>query len=350
MKNKKNIAFFDRELLAKYLSNEVTPVEKSEVEAWIDQSEENREELEQIRKMLDSVDAFYNAEDFNSVAAWEKVQLKMHTPQLRVVQKNNVRKEVISHFYKVAAILVFAVLLGSAGYYFGFRNKVTEVYSEIISAEKQVIKEYLLPDGSVVALNSNSKLVFPRNFTGDTREVTIYGEAFFDVKPDASKPFIINAGNAQVKVLGTSFNVKADRENGTVEVVVATGKVQVTGKTSGELNDKTPILLVPGEKGIVTKIGSVTDKMENNNPNYLAWKTHDFVFNEVALSEVIATLESTYHVDIEVAQPKLNELKLTAHFENKPIDFVLNVVRLTFNLDLSEENEQFTLSGRGKNE
>jgi len=349
MKNKKNIAFFDRELLAKYLNNEVTPVEKSEVEAWIIQSEENREELEQIRKMLDSVDAFYKAEDFNSVAAWQKVHAKMHTPQSRVIQINNVKKEVISRFYKVAAILVFAVLLGSAGYYFGFRNKVTEVYTEIISAEKQVIKEYLLPDGSVVALNSNSKLVFPQSFTGDTREVTIYGEAFFNVKPDASKPFIINAGNAQVKVLGTSFNVKAYPENETVEVVVATGKVEVSGKTGSNLNDNSRILLIPGEKGIVTKTGSVTAKMENNNQNYLAWKTHHFVFNEVALSEVIASLESTYHVDIEVAQPELNELKLTAHFENKPIDFVLNVVRLTFNLELSEENEHFTLTGRSKN-
>ncbi|HCE58372.1 MAG TPA: hypothetical protein DER09_11210 [Prolixibacteraceae bacterium] len=350
MKNKKNIAFFNRELLAKYLNNEVNPVEKSEVEAWIDLSEENREELEQSRKMLDSVDAFYKADDFNSVAAWQKVQSKMHEPQLRVVQKNNVRKEVISHFYKVAAIVVFAVLLGSAGYYFGFRNKVTEVYSEIISAEKQVISEYTLPDGSVVALNSNSKLVFPRNFKGNTREVTIYGEAFFDVKPDASKPFIINAGNAQVKVLGTSFNVKAYPENETVEVVVATGKVQVSGKTGSAVNNNTPILLVPGEKGIVANNGSLPAKMENTNPNYLAWKTHDFVFNEIPLRDVIDCLEKTYHVDIEVTQPELNDLKLTAHFENKPIDFVLNVVRLTFNLDLSEENEQFTFSGRSKNE
>ncbi len=349
MKNKKNIAFFNRELLAKYLSNEVTPVEKSEVEAWINLSEENREELEQGRKMLDSVDAFYKADDFNSVVAWQKVQSKMHRPQLRVVQKHNVRKEVISRFYKVAAIVVFAVLLGSAGYYFGFRNKVTEVYSEIISAEKQVISEYILPDGSVVALNSNSKLVFPRNFKGNTREVTIYGEAFFDVKPDASKPFIINAGNAQVKVLGTSFNVKAYPETESVEVVVATGKVQVTGKTGSEVNDNHPILLVPGEKGIVTNNGSVPAKMENTNLNYLAWKTHDFVFNEIPLRDVIICLENTYHVDIEFTQPELNDLKLTAHFENKPIDFVLNVVRLTFNLDLSEENEQFTFSGRSKN-
>jgi len=258
------------------------------------------------------------------------------------------------HSYKIGTAItgtfvspiIFAVLLGSAGYYFGFRNKVTEVYSEIISAEKQVISEYTLPDGSVVALNSNSKLVFPNKFEGETREVTIYGEAFFNVKPDASKPFIINAGNAQVKVLGTSFNVKAYPGNETVEVVVATGKVQVSGKTGPDEINKNKILLVPGEKGIVTGNGGLTEKMENNNPNYLSWKTHDFVFNEVPLRDVISCLENTYHVDIAMSQPELNDLKLTAHFEDKPIDFVLDVVRLTFNLELSEENEQFTFSAR----
>ena len=270
----------------------------------------------------------------------------MHAPQFAVVHKNKVKKEVLSHFYRVAAIIVFAVLLGSAGYYFGFRNKVPEVYSEIISAEKQIISEYTLPDGTIVALNSNSKLVFPRNFKGDTREVTIYGEAFFNVKPDASKPFIINAGNAQVKVLGTSFNVKAYPGNETVEVVVATGKVQVLGKTGNEEINSNKILLVPGEKGIVANNGGLTEKMENNNPNYLSWKTHDFVFNEIPLRDVISCLENTYHVDIVISQPELNDLKLTAQFEDKPIDFVLNVVRLTFDLELSGENEQFTFSAR----
>ena len=348
MKNEKNIEFFNRELLAKYLTNEVNPVEKSEVEAWIIQSDENREELEQCRKMLDAVDAFYKADDFNSVVAWQKVQSKMHAPQFAVVHKNKVKKEVISHFYRVAAIIVFAVLLGSAGYYFGFRNKVTEVYSEIISAEKQIISEYTLPDGTIVALNSNSKLVFPRNFKGDTREVTIYGEAFFNVKPDASKPFIINAGNAQVKVLGTSFNVKAYPGNETVEVVVATGKVQVMGKTGSEMYSENKILLVPGDRGVVTNEGKSAEKMENTNLNYLSWKTHHLVFNETSLNDVVQCLKNTYHVEIEVTQPELNDLKLTAHFENKPIDFVLNVVRLTFNLNLSEENGQFILSGRDK--
>ncbi len=346
MKNEKNIEFFSPELLAKYLLNEVNPDEKSEVDAWLDQSEENREELERVRKMLVSVDAFYKADNFNSVAALQKVKARMQGSQLKVVQHNRFRKEIIIRFYKYAAVVLFAVLLGSAGYYFGFRNKTPEIYSEVIAAEKQVISEYTLPDGSVVALNSGSKLVFPKRFTGNTREVSITGEAFFDVKPDASKPFIINAGNAQVKVLGTSFNVSAYPENETVEVVVATGKVQVTERNGESLNENNQVLLVPGEKGTLFSKNSLLEKSENTNLNYLSWKTHNFVFNESDLQDVFSCLEKAYHVDIKVVQPELNNLKLTAQFDKKPVGFILNVVRLTFDLELTEENEQFTFARR----
>lgn len=348
MKEKKNIEIFNRELLAKYLSNEVNTREKLEVETWINQSVENREELEQSRKMLRNIDALYKAQNFNSEVAWKNVKAKLNSPQLKIIHHKKIGKEVFAKFYKYAAIIVFAVMLGSAGYYFGFRNKITEVYTEIISTPKQVINEYTLPDGSVVALNSNSKLVYPKHFKGDTREVTIYGEAFFDVKPNPEKPFIINAGNAQVKVVGTSFNVSAYPESETVEVVVKTGKVQVTSKNSESIPELKEVLLVPGEKGTLFNKDNILKKSENSNPNYLAWKTHDFIFKEVPLSEVFQCLEKAYHVEIQVNESELNDLKLNAQFDKKSIDFILNVVSLTFDLELSVENEQYKFSSRVK--
>ncbi|KAF0239044.1 MAG: anti-FecI sigma factor [Prolixibacteraceae bacterium] len=349
MKEKKNIEFFNRELLAKYLCNEVNDLEKLEVETWINHSVENREELEQSRKMLDSVDAYYKAGSFNSKFGWENISAIINPTQMKVIQRKNVRKEVVTRFYKYAAIIVFAVLLGSAGYYFGFRNNIIEVYSEIISTPTQVINEYILPDGSVVALNSNSKLVFPKHFKGDTREVTIEGEAFFDVKPNAEKPFVINAGNALVKVIGTTFNVCAYPETETVEVVVETGKVHVLSKYNETITNKNGVFLVPGEKCTFFNKSSVLEKSENRNPNYLAWKTRDFIFDETPLNEVFRCLEKTYHVDINVADPQLNDLKLNAQFDKKPIEFILNVVGLTFNLELKVENEQYIFSNRLNN-
>lgn len=350
MKEKMDIENFNRELLAKYLSNDVNSRERLEVESWLKLSEENRDELEQSRKMLEKIDAFYQSKSFNSTAAWNQVHSKITKPQISIIQHKKVRKEAILQFYKYAAIIVIAILLGSVSYYIGFRNQTTEIYSEIISNENQVVNEYVLPDGSMVALNSNSKLTFPKQFKPDVREVTIEGEAFFDVKPNPEKPFIINAGNAQVKVLGTSFNVCAYPETETVEVVVATGKVQVTNLNPKEISSiNNEVFLIQGEKGTLFNNQSILEKTENKNPNYLSWKTHDLIFDEVPLNEVIKCLKKVYHVDIQVDEPEINDLLLKAHFDKKPIDFVLNVVRLTFNLELLEENEQFTFSSRNNN-
>lgn len=349
MEDLKNTEDFSRELLARYLGNEVNSREKAEVEHWLSQSGKNREELVRLKNMLSKVDAHFLSKRFDSGKAWEKVHSAIQQEQPKVVQLKKTRKEALLQFYKYAAIILIAFLLGSVGYYLGFRNHGFVVYSEIIAAENQVINEYVLPDGTKVALNGGSQLTFPKHFKGEIREVSISGEAFFDVVPNPEKPFVINAGDAQIKVLGTSFNVSAYPGNETVEVVVQTGKVQLTGKKEeGSTDNIREVLLVPGEKGTFYSRNRQVEKAINTNPNFLAWKTHDLIFEDVPLGEVIQCLEKIYHVNIGVSDPALNELLLNAHFENKTIDFVLDVVRLTFNLELSSDNEQFLLSNRKK--
>ena len=348
MKGKKNIEDLNWELIAKYLNDETNSNEKLEIKEWLDQSNENQEEMEQSRQMLEKVDVYFKIKNIDSSAAWKNVHSKINPTQLKVIQHKNIRKEAIAKFYKYAAIIIVALLLGSIGYYVGFRNPESTVYSEIISGENQILNEFILPDGSTVTLNNNSKLIFPKKFNNNIREVTIIGEAFFDIKPNPEKPFVINAGNAQIKVLGTSFNVCAYPETETVEVVVETGKVQVINKNIDSKVENYKVLLAPGEKGTLFNANNVLKKSININPNFLAWKTHDLIFNEIPLNEVIKCLEKVYLIKIQVMEPELNDLLLTAHFDKKPIDFVLDVIRLTFNLELSEENELFVLSSRNK--
>ena len=344
----KNIENFDWELLAKYINNEVNSREKLEVESWLNASVKNREELEKTRQMLKKVDVLFKNKKFVSDVAWKNVHSKIHPVQSEIFQHKKTRKEVILRFYKYAAILLVALLLGSV-VYISFRNQMPALF-QTVSAKNQVVNDYILPDGSVVTLNRNSTLLFPKHFKKDVREVTITGEAFFDVKPNANKPFIINAGDVQVKVLGTSFNVCAYPETETVEVVVKTGKVQVTRKNTGTEVENRQVFLLPGEKGTLFSESHALEKSVNTDPNIISWKTHDLVFNEIPLSEVIQCLEKVYNINIQVKEPELNDLVLTAHFDKKPVDFILNVVRLTFNLQLSGENEQFTLSSRKKNQ
>jgi len=340
------IGNFDWELVTKYLNKETNSQENAEMEAWLSQSEANREELEQTARLLRKIDTHYHAKRFDSNVAWTNVNTQISPTKVKSIQFTKKRREVIALYYKYAAIVLLTLLLGSGGYYIGFRNRTPAVYNEIISAENQVLNEFVLPDGSVVTLNSNSKLTFPKKFKGDIREVTIEGEAFFDVQRNPEKPFVINAGKAQVKVLGTSFSVSAYPGAETVEVIVETGKVQVISNNIELPAENREVFLIPGEKGTFFTTNEILEKSVNENPNFLAWKTHDLIFNKVPLREVVESLEKAYHINITVAEPELNDLLYEGHFDQKPIDFVLDVIRLTFNLELSVENEHYTLSSR----
>ncbi|MFT6359951.1 MAG: transmembrane sensor [Cyclobacteriaceae bacterium] len=107
-----------------------------------------------------------------------------------------------------------------------------------------------LSDGTVVKLNSDSKLKFPKNFSDDIREVYFEGEAFFDVAKDASRPFIIKTNDLQVKVLGTSFNVKSFEEDNLVQIGVVTGRVSVQLISGSEGQLPEPTILLP-EQSVV---------------------------------------------------------------------------------------------------
>ena len=341
-----NIENSNWELVAKFLDGETNAQENSELEAWLAQSEENRKAFEESKKAFKKTDAYYRLNRFNANPAWEKVNAQIASlPEKTVSLKRN-RKEVITQFYKYAAVIVLALLLGSVGYYIGFVNHGQAVYSEIISAQRQVLQEYVLPDSTVVTLNSNSKLTFPRKFEGDVREVSIEGEAFFDVKPNPEKPFVINAGDAQVKVLGTSFSVSAYPGKETVDVIVKTGKVQVISKNTELQTANREVFLIPGEKGTMFNKNKMLEKSVNTDPNFLSWKTHDLVFDKVPLHDVIQCLEKTYHIEIELTDPELNNLLYEGHFAQEPAEFVLDIIRLTFNLELTGEKEQFKLASR----
>ena len=344
MKTKHSIEKSGWRLITKYLSREATAEEQEALETWATSSQQNKRELEEAKALFNKTSEYYQLKSFDTDTAWKKTKQRISPETISIAPREKQRKVFISSFYKYAAILVLAFLVGTAGYYFGLKNRLQNAYSEVISAEKQVVNEYILPDGSVVALNSNSKLEFPKKFKNNIREVTITGEAFFDVVPNPEKPFIINAGNAQIKVLGTSFNVSAYPENEMVEVVVETGKVQVVCNEKLNTLEAKEILLNPGEKGILLNSPGKLEKTVNTDTNYLAWKTHNLIFDNTPLNEVVYSLNKTYHTEIQLKGENLENLALTAQFERKPIDFILNVIQLTFGLKLEQENDRYILT------
>ena len=327
------------EQLARYLAGESSSAEKEQVEAWAGNSEQNNRELEELRMLFKASDRYFEINRFNTGAAWQKVQQNtVH----KVVRLESKRKKAYASLLKYAAILILAIFAGSAGYY--LVTTISEEKQTIVLAGEQTVNEIALPDGTIVSLNSSTKLEYPAKFNSDIREVTITGEAFFDVQPDPDKPFVINAGGMQVKVLGTSFNVRAYPEAESVEVVVETGLVQVTNRNGEVQATQATLMLNPGEKGILYNLPGTLEKSFNTNPNYIAWKTRNLIFNKTPLMEVVKYLEDIYHIDIQLENNELEKLVLTAHFERKPHDFILNVIQLTFGLELTRENGAYVLS------
>ncbi len=334
------------ELIAKYLSGEANEQERQEIEAWAGQSGENLAVLNESRRTFERLGLFLGQQRYDSSRAWSDLEKRLEESS-RVITLNSVasRGLITSRLLKVAASLLIAVSLGLAGYYLGFRNHRPAVYTEVIAGKRQVLDQVILPDGTLVTLNSGSKLTYPREFSGNSREVSISGEAFFDVVSDPSHPFIITAGDATIRVLGTSFNVLAYPGDTLVEVFVESGKVQVMASRNDELVAGN-LLLDPGEKGTwLQKDGSLFKGL-NTDPNISAWRTHQFEFNETPLKEVARLLEKVYFVEVSFSDPSIGNLQLTASFDQQPVEFILDVIRLTFQLDLSQKKGLYTLSQR----
>jgi ferric-dicitrate binding protein FerR (iron transport regulator) len=243
----------------------------------------------------------------------------------------------------IAAVLVVALLV-VGGYETIFNKNVTVQKLEMASTG-EVITTYTLPDGTIVSLNSNTILKYPKKFGKNTREVTIEGEAFFEVKPDKNKPFIIHAGEAQIKVLGTSFNVNAYPNAPSVEVIVETGKVQVMS-TMNENTENNELILIPGDKATLVLANKELLKSTNDNPNFIAWKTRNLTFRATSLDEVISTLQNVYKVNIRFDNASLGKLQLTAQFNDYPLDFILKVIESTFQVEAQRINGQYVLKAK----
>ncbi len=342
MKTNQHIEHQDWELIAKSIYDEnpdpATEITSSVAEEVIS----DKNEKEQLLKLTRKVDLYFDLKKYPADQAWGKVESRIHSQSFR--NRYRIRRLITNPIFRIAAAFLFGAMLLVSGYEVlnnpSAKGKLLE-----IAATGQVLNTFTLPDGTLVSLNTNTRLKYPAKFGRETREVNIEGEAFFEVKPNKNKPFIIHAGNAQIKVLGTSFNVSAYPATKLVEVIVETGKVQVVSNTT-ETIQTNELILTPGDKGTLVYSSNSLLKTTNQDPNFLAWKTRVLTFKATSLSEVIGNLEKVYKVNIRLADPRLNELLLTAQFNDYSLDFILKVIETTFKIEAQKVNGQYILKAR----
>lgn len=198
----------------------------------------------------------------------------------------------------------------------------------------------ILSDGTKVYLNGESKILFPQAFSHTTREVTVTGEAFFEVVKDV-KPFIVHATQIKTEVLGTSFNIK-NPEGGAVEVTLVEGSVNIvtpSGKSS---------ILKPNQQAVVPFNTAEIITKEVNILRYTSWKDNILYFEQTTLKEAISTLESWYAVRIDIQNPALEKCVITAKYQDEPLGNVLSSFQFLLSLNITRMDEgHFTITGKG---
>jgi transmembrane sensor len=228
-------------------------------------------------------------------------------------------------YMRAAAILLLPLLIAGVLVYsfLGKNDKILTdrpVISMIIAPMGSRVS-FNLPDGSSGMLNSGSRLSYSLPFSSN-RKVILDGEAWFDINHDESHPFEISAGNSNVKVLGTSFNISAYPSESYVEVVLQQGKVEFQGRSS----DK-KITMVPSER-LVFQDGNIT-KTITDPAKYYAWTQGKLVFRGDPMAEVARRIERWYNIDVELADRELEKYSFRATFEDDKLEEVLRLLSMT---------------------
>ena len=198
--------------------------------------------------------------------------------------------------------------------------------------------ELLLSDGSTVYLNSETQLIFPSSFEGETRQVELSGEAYFKVKKDA-KPFIIKTSGLAIEVLGTSFNVNAYKSNSFINATLVEGSIQI------RLPDNPEAILLKPENNL--SLDKTTQELSIHNVNtniYTAWVKGEFVFRNQSLRDIFSQLERWYDFVIIYRNPDIENMRFTGSAEKaKPLDFLLNQIQTVTDIKYKNEGDKIIL-------
>ena len=331
-------------LIAKYLAGECSEAEKLTMEWWLEEVD-NKILFEQIKSAWLQQSAFEISEDFNPESGLNKLNALISDAE-DSVHADGKRNYLKGYSWLVAASIVFLIGFG----YFFIAKKQSDpkikngAFIKKVSGNDQ-IRSFILADGSKVWLNKNSKIIFPDQFAGKQREVFLEGEAFFEVVPNPDKPFVVKCNRVSTRVLGTSFNVKAYKNDVMSSVSVATGKVEV----SKEIKEGNPIRitqLTPQQELVID-----TEKDETYidivSPSGIgAWRKDQLVFHNNTYAEVIARLEANYEVKIDLKKEALAHCSVMASFnENASLEQVLKLLSISNHFSYTIDGKHVTIRG-----
>ena len=222
---------------------------------------------------------------------------------------------------RVASVILLLLMTGLSVHYYTMSQMIMP--DMIVSVEKGQKANVVLPDGSKVWVNSDSRLSYGSRFNQKERVLSLDGEAYFEVTPDKDRPFIVETDELAVRALGTSFNVKSYEEEKDVSTVLMTGKVEVT-------SDYDRLVLNPNERIVFNKqTGHMEKSTVENTGDYINWKYNALTFNGETFENIVHTLERYYNTRIVFESETLKKYRFTGTPGNTSLESILQILSLT---------------------
>jgi len=325
-------------LLSQKLSEEISSQDHDKLIAAIEMDNE-------YKKLADELTGYFKNSKPSTTAnlqlekTWEKID---HATQNALADKfDYTRSSKLSlsnlYFLRIAAVFVVVLSAGMIGYQWFKDNNLA--FEQITTTNQKTLK--VLADGTKIWLNKKSTISFNKDFAKEKREVFLTGEAYFDVAKNKKVPFFIHAGEINIEVKGTAFNVNAYQENTAIQVSLVRGAIQITDKS----NQIPEVLLKPNEKFVFQKIKS------GGAPNYkvfsiasqemlkgVKWITDTLIFRKEKLKDLVTRMESKYGLKIEIHSEQLKEKRFSGTFTTETIQQALEALKLSYPLTYTINN------------
>jgi transmembrane sensor len=320
------------DLIAKFLNGDADTNDIIDLEQWKNASGENKKVFEEYRRIWEKTGQISIFADIDIESEWN---IFLENLEEKYDSKREPRKISLAPFLKIAAALLIGLILGYAGW-FSYRA----LRFEYVTAKNEIIKVDM-PDGSLISLNRNSSITYPKKFNRK-RELVLNGEAFFEVYADPGNPFIIKSGKVRIEVIGTSFNVIAHKQESIVQVYVESGKVAVYDDKNDPVHKN---FLEKGDRMIYSRESGMRSVQPNKDLNYKSWRTGVYQFENSSLQYVMSLLEKNFQTNIELVNPLLNECRINVSFQDKSLEYILETITETLDLELVKTEKGYLIDG-----
>ena len=310
-------------LIASYLGEEATAEERAELEAWIKETPSNWDYFMKVKNIWHTLDNNIDPSNVSTADA------------LNVVMKKISRKSTVillwSYFQKIAAILIIPLILGGLYWHKSTAEVKTNItYKEVFTSNGTRLA-FNLEDGTKVWLNAGSSLKYPEKFTSNQRSVILKGEAYFEVKSDKSKPFIVHTQTIAVKATGTKFNVRAFMDQNQTEVSLLSGKVSVS--KIGESDDALIADLKPNQHLDYYPSSNKSTVEDGDLYKYIAWRDGKLLFRNDPLSDVLNRIGEFHNIHFQCTDRKLLEYRYHITFHNESLSEILEILKASSPMD-----------------